>query len=189
MAMRDPIPRKWTIDEWLAYEEETHTRYEYIDGDIYAMSGGTATHSRIIMNLTQALGRLINWSTCELFPADMRVHINDEKYLYADLSAVCGTAQFQDDKETMLLNPLLVIEVTSPSSTAYDLGIKAEFYQQIDSLKAYLVIDQDRYHARLFIRQNNTWLVEDIYQKDADIPLNSLNCTLSMQDIYRNISL
>ncbi len=183
------VPRKWTVEEYLAYEEEIQIRHEFIDGEIYAMSGGSSKHSSIIVNLTMTLGGLLRGSTCRLYSSDLRVKVSADKYLYPDLSVVCGKSLFSDKGETMLLNPVVIIEVTSPSSKSYDKGLKAEFYQSLLSLQAYLVVDQDRPYATLQLRREHFWATYKFDQLDDIIPLDVLDCELPLSEVYDGIEL
>ncbi len=188
MAMRDPIPRKWTIDEWLAYEEETHTRYEYINGDIYAMSGGTEEHNIISGNIFGELRNQLRDSSCHTFNPDMRVKINDEKFVYPDVSVVCGKRDYADEKRTMLINPILVVEVFSPTSTQYDFVTKAEYYKSLPSVQAYLLVDQSRVYTQLQVRSHDAWTVYEFTQLDDVIPLTMINCKLPLSEVYLDIN-
>lgn len=184
----NPIPQKWTVEAYLAHELETGIRHEYVDGEIFAMSGGTDKHSLIIANITGALWQKGRQSSCRVYSSDMRVKISDTKYLYPDLSVVCGESTFDDDRHTQLTNPTLVVEVTSPSSQSYDKGIKAEYYRTLSSLQAYLVIDQHQIQAQLFQRQSQGWLLRQFNLIQQAIPLNFLNYDLPLHDVYFDIS-
>ena len=192
MAMRDPIPRKWTIDEWLAYEDETQTRYEFLDGEIYAMSGGTITHARLIARIFLALGQKLAGvgSSCEVLPADIRIEVSKSQYLYADMSVVCGKPLASDNHSNALTNPTLIVEVTSPSSVKYDTHTKLLLYKQIPSLQAYLVVHHHRMLAQLQVRHDDeAWLANDFTELESTIPLDTLNCELTMQEIYADIDI
>jgi len=186
MAM-EPVKRKWTVQEYLDYEQETGIKHEYIDGEIYAMSGGTRRHSMIAVNCTAYLLGQLRDSSCSVLNSDMRNKISDLKYVYPDFSVVCGQAHFSDQNETMLTNPTLVAEVISPSSKSYDLGTKAEFYRSLGSLKAYLLIDQDRAYVQLYTRRQGEWLFTEYASLDEVVPLDAIGCTLPLSEIYRNV--
>lgn len=183
----NPIQRKWTVAEYLQYELDTDTRYEYVDGEIYAMSGGTDKHSLIKVNTSGELFQRLKGKSCRLYDSDMRVKISDIKYLYPDFSVVCGQPEYADDNHTMLTNPTLIAEVTSPSSEDYDKGTKFDFYQELASLKGYLVIDQSQVSTRLYTQQENGWLLQDFKQRDLLIPLDMIGCELALSDIYLDI--
>ena len=181
------VERKWTVDEYFVYEAESEIKHEYIDGEIYAMSGGTRKHGLVIMNLSVAIGgRLIN-STCRAYPSDLRVKINDLRYVYPDLSAICGEEIFTDEKETTLTNPTLVVEVMSPSSEKYDTGMKSTMYRSLPSLKAYLIVDQSRLFVQLYTRQDNGWLLQEFDKLDQTISLPMINAELPLSEVYRDI--
>jgi Uma2 family endonuclease len=167
------VPRYWTVEEYLAYEEETGIKHEYIDGEIYAISGGTNKHSRIAANCIIAVGKRLK-NPCHINTSDMRVKISDIKFVYPDFSVVCGEATFDDENETKLINPTFVAEVISPSSESYDRGMKSEFYRSLPSLQAYLLLDQKRVHAQLYTRHEAGWLLREFIELDAVIPLETL---------------
>jgi Uma2 family endonuclease len=184
----NPVKRKWTLEEYLAYEQETGIKHEYLDGEIYAMSGGTDKHSLIKFNLGVELGQQLKKSkTCRGYDSDMRVKITDTKYVYPDLTVVCGEARFSDEEHTMLLNPTLVVEVMSATSENYDKGQKADFYQGISSVQSYLLLDQNKAHAQLHTRHESAWLKRTFSGLDAVVPLESIGCTLALSEAYRNV--
>lgn len=180
----------WTVEEYLAYEQETGIKHEYIDGEIFAMSGGTDNHSEIAVNCTIELSvPLRGRAGCRRFNSDMKVKISERKYVYPDFSIVCGKAEFSDDAHAMLTNPTLVAEVTSDSSKSYDKIKKAEFYRSLTSLQIYLIIDQDRPHAELYVRQEKVWIFQEFNSLEDVIPLDVIGCTLPMSEVYRDIEL
>jgi Uma2 family endonuclease len=184
----NPVKRKWTVEEYLAYELETGIKHEYIDGDIYAMSGGTDKHSVIIHNIGVEIGLQLRKSkTCQGYDSNMRVKINNTTYVYPDLTVVCGEARFSDDGHTMLLNPTLVVEVISASSENYDKGQKADFYQGLSSVQAYLLLDQNKAHAQLYTRHEAGWLKREFSGLEAVVPLESIGCSLALSEAYRNV--
>lgn len=186
MAM-EPVKRKWTVEEYLDYEQETGIKHEYIDGEIYAMSGGTDRHSTIAVNCMAYLANNLRDSQCRVHSSDMRVQIDYQRYVYPDFSVVCGQAEFADGGRTMLTNPTLVAEVMSPSSKAYDLGTKAEYYRSLGSLQVYLLIDQDRAYVQLYTRREGEWLFTEYANLDDVVSLDAIGCTLPLSEIYRNV--
>ena len=185
--MADQIKKYWTVEEYLAFEQESDVKYEYIDGEIYAMSGCTDKHSSIAVNCTTELGIQTRGKKCRVFNSDMKVKVSDIKYVYPDFSVVCGPAEFSDDKHTMLKNPTLVAEVMSESSVDYDKGSKADYYRGLPSVQAYLVIDQEKVFAQLYTRQASGWHLREYTTLNDVIPLDNINCSLQMSEIYRDI--
>ncbi len=179
--------RLMTVAEYLEWEAGEEIKHEYIDGEILDMTGGTRTHSRIIINLTLAIGRQLDDSNCVLHSSEMRIKVRDTRYVYPDLSAVCGQEILEDERELTLLNPAFIVEVTSPSSTTYDRVDKRDFYFDVPSIQAYLIVDQDRLRADLYTRAQEGWFVRVFNQLDDVIPLAALNCEVSLAQVYRSI--
>ena len=176
-----------TVAEYLAFEAESEIKHEYIDGEIYAMTGGTDNHSRIAANVIIALGTQLIGSACYVHTSEMRIKAAASRYVYPDLSVVCGQARHEDDGETSLLNPILVVEVTSPSSMTYDHGLKREMYQQVASIEGYLIIDQRSIRAELHTRVGSDWRLQTFTGREAIIPLPMLDCDLPIAQVYRGI--
>lgn len=183
----NPIQQYWTVEEYLAYEQETDIRHEYIDGEIFAMAGGTENHSLITGNSYTEISYQLRGSSCRAYTSDLRAKISDIKYVYPDFSVVCGEAEFADDNHTMLTNPILVVEVTSPSSMNYDKGLKADYYRSLPSVQAYLLLEQNKVLAQLYKRHDAGWLLQEFDQLDMSIPLNVINCSLPLAEVYRGI--
>ena len=186
--MVSKLKPRLSVQEYLVWEAENEIKHEYIDGEVFAMSGGTGKHSSIMINITVAIGLKLGNSRCSLHSSEMRVKINNRRYVYPDLSAVCGQSRYEDESEISLLNPILVLEVTSPSSIKYDRIEKRDYYREVPSIQAYLVIDQHRVCAELYTRADLGWLRQVYTHPDDVIPLDILNCELSLAEIYHGIS-
>ena len=180
--------RQLTVERYLAVEAESEVKHEYIDGEIFAMTGATLYHNRIAMNTAVALGNQMIDSDCWLYSSDMRVQINESRYVYPDLCVVCGEAA-TDDNSTTLLNPIFIVEVTSPSSMAYDHVSKVEFYGALFSVEAYLILDQQRVFAELYSRAASGWHLQQFSDLADVIPLDLLNCSLPLAQVYRGVGI
>lgn len=183
----DRLPKYMSVQEYLDYEQETGIKHEYIDGEIFAMAGGSDTHSTIALNAGSELRTQLRNKSCRAFTSDMKVKITDIKYVYPDFSVVCGEATFADDKRTMLTNPILVAEVISPSTADYDRGAKADFYRSLHSVKAYLLLDQERPFAQLYTRHDDGWLLREFSGLDSSVPLDDIDCELSLREAYLDV--
>jgi Uma2 family endonuclease len=139
-----PVTYAWTVDDYLAYEFERGVRYEFVDGELYPRIGLNNQHVSITVNTLAALSIRTRETPCRVFNSDLRIKIDNRKYVYADVSLVCGKATFDDKKHTMLTNPLFVAEVMSPSSENYDRGQKFDFYRSLPSVQHYLLIAQKK---------------------------------------------
>ncbi len=178
--------RQMTVAEYFAYEEESEIKHEYIDGEIYPMTGGTLIHATIIMNTGGELRQRLKGRDCIVISSDMRIRVSPSRYVYPDLSVVCGDP-VTDDKSITLFNPTMIAEVTSPSTVDYDRVIKRDYYETIPSIQAYLVIDQHRVLVELYMRREGGWLLHRFSNLDAEVPLAPLDCDLPLADIYYGI--
>lgn len=184
------LPRKrYTPGEYLELERQSEIKHEYINGEIYAMSGVSRSHDQIVWNLAATLDPQIRKSGCKGHTGDMRVKLNSRSYVYPDLSIVCGDPLFVVEAGLdNLVNPTLVIEVLSSSTEQYDRGEKFLHYQSLDSLREYVLIAQRKPLIEVFTRQpNGKWQYEATQGLEASVMLESIGCTLSMADVYRDV--
>ena len=177
-----------TVEEFLAMEAESEIRHEYIDGEIFPMTGGTLNHDDITMNLILALGAQLTDSDCRLHTSHMRVGVSPTRYLYPDLSAVCGEAD-TGHGTTTLLNPIFVVEVTSLSSIERDRVAKLQLYGAVPSIQGYLILDQERVFAQWYTRADDGWHLRRFSDLADEIALEPLGCTLRLAQIYRGLKL
>ena len=174
-----------TPEEYLTWERKQPFKNEYHNGQIIAMSGASRSHNRITVDITIQLGNQLMDSDCEVFAGEMRVRTSPEgSYFYPDVIVVCGEPRFEDDTFDTLLNPIVVIEVLSPSTAAFDRGEKFESYQQLDSLQEYMLISQNRVHVERYLCRDPQWILTEFRKTDEVIHLLSNRCKLSVRDIY-----
>lgn len=176
-----------TKAEYLEWEDTQEANFEYIAGWVRCMSGGTAEHSRVKVNLVRILDELTDGSNCLTFDADMRVQCDDEKLTYPDAAVACGDVKFADAKKRDLLNPVLVAEVLSPSTEGYDRGEKFEHYASIASLKHYMLVSTVKPAVTLYSRENDHWRVDLIVGLDAAVSLESIGIELPIAELYRRV--
>jgi Uma2 family endonuclease len=191
-----------TPEEYLAIERKAETKSEYLDGvvfhpggqskehDAFAMTGASRRHNLVAGNVFAALHRQLMERPCEVYPSDMRVHVVATGiYTYPDVSVVCGERKFEDDYLDTLLNPVIIIEVLSPSTEAYDRGKKFEHYQQIASLVEYLLVSQVPHRVEQYVRQTDAqWLYTEAHQAEDVIKLSSINCELVLKEVYAKVT-
>ena len=178
----------WTAEEFLAFEANNEFKHELVDGEIYDMTGGTGEHSQIAANVIISLGGQIHRSSCITHTSDMMLKATEGYYVYPDMSVVCGQPLYEDRSRLALLNPILVVEVSSPTSSAYDRGWKRELYQQMSSTQVYLIIDQHRIFVELYTRNDGGWVMTTYCSLDDVIPLPVLGCKLPLEQVYRGIT-
>ena len=118
----------------------------------------------------------------------MRVKATEaNSYHYPDIAVVCGTPQFEDSHVDTLLNPTLLIEVLSPSTEAYDRGGKFAHYRKISTLREYLLVTQDQPSIERYLRQGDVWILTEAVGLDATMPLESIDCVLSLREVYDKV--
>ncbi|HVF67188.1 MAG TPA: Uma2 family endonuclease [Pyrinomonadaceae bacterium] len=179
----------FTADQYLDLERHFEIRHEFLDGTVYAMSGGSPAHSAICFNLNTTLGVQLRGTSCKGFSSDMKVRAGDASlYAYPDLTVVCGEPRFHDDHGDVLLNPVVIFEVLSRSTEAYDRGEKSERYKTIETLTDYVLVSQDRALIEHFSRQpDGTWSLTEVDGLDASLGLASINCRLPLAEVYDRI--
>lgn len=181
--------KRYTVEEYLALERASETKHEYFDGEIFDMAGASRAHNRIAANLVQQLSNALDDSPCEVYPSDMRVKLPTGLYTYPDVSIVCSEPQFEGDRQDVLLNPMVIVEVLSPSTEAYDRGRKFRNYQTIESLREYVLVSQDRMQVEHFARRpgSDQWLLTTVDDPTGTITLPAIDCALSMAEIYAKV--
>jgi len=175
-----------TEDEYLAGEKTADTRHEYVNGHVYAMAGASKTHNRIARNFITSLSEAADQSGCEIYFSDIKVRAEKYKsYYYPDIVLSCEDDNENDD---YLSNPCLIVEVSSASTMRKDYLEKALSYQSIDSLKAYLIVSQDKPQVDMLLRNaEGTWDLQQFNDLEDDIELPCLGKTLTLQAIYAGI--
>ena len=180
-----------TTAEYLEIERQSEIKHEYFAGEMFAMSGASEEHILIVGNIHAGIHQQLKGRPCKVYASDMRVKVDATGlYTYPDVVAVCGKAEFEDDEVDTLLNPMLVVEVLSDSTEAYDRGKKFEHYRSVPSVCEYLLIAQDRYHAERYVRlDDGRWALSEFQGLEGEIELSSIGCTISLADIYDKVEL
>lgn len=187
-----PEPTRFTIDEYYALEAASNIKHEFVDGYIYAMSGGSPAHNTINSNLHGFLFGALRGKPCRVFTSDMAVKARETgNIFYPDVTVVCGERQFVPDVSiATLTNPTIIFEVLSPSTAPYDRTTKFYNYAQIPSLKQYVLVEQDQPLIHMFHRNDiNEWdAMQSVEGIDAQLALPSIEVTLSFADIYEQVT-
>jgi len=190
MSASPQLAVKITSQEYLAFERQATEKHEFVDGIIYAMSGASEEHNLIAVNMVAELHLAFKKRHCKVYSSDMRVKVNKSDYVYPDVVAVCGDAQFEDNTFDTLSNPTVIIEILSDSTERYDKGRKAELYRALPTVQDYVLISQTHCYIEHYQRQTATqWLFTTISQMDEKLILSSVNATIAVQDIYDKVSL
>ncbi len=178
--------RQMSVEEFLDFAENSEDRYEYIDGEPRQMTGGKLNHFRIIHRIEVLLESRLADTDCEVIAAGMLVKAGDARLVAPDVIVICGTPETEADTR-LLLNPILVVEVTSPSSIEHDRVSKREYYGDVSSIEAYLIVDQHRALVELYTRSETGWHIQRFSDLGDEVPLAALECSLPLRDIYDRI--
>jgi Uma2 family endonuclease len=182
--------RKYTLEEYFDLERSSNGRYEYWDGDVFCISGVSDAHDQIEGNTSYALSRLFDRRQCRVFTANMRIKVPSlPPYRYADVSALCGLPVFEKiGRGDVLTNPMLIVEVLSESTEAYDRGDKFTHYKSIPSLREYLLMAQHRPHITQYVKQEGgSWSYQEVNQLTENINLPSVDCVLQLNEVYQGV--
>ncbi|MEE4378866.1 MAG: Uma2 family endonuclease [Candidatus Competibacteraceae bacterium] len=178
-----------SAEDYLALERSADYKSEYLNGEMFAMTGASEAHNLIVANIILELGIQLKKRPCKVYPSDMRVKVDPTGlYTYPDVTVVCGVARFDDPHKDTLINPTVLIEVLSESTEGYDRGRKFEHYRKLDSLTDYLLIAQNRPHVEQHHRQpNDQWLLTETDDLQARLRLDSIDCELVLVEIYDKV--
>ena len=175
-----------SVADYLAAEEASDVRHEYLGGLVYAMAGETTTHNTICLNLATSIRAHIKGGPCKLYMSDIRVNFdlrNDEYYYYPDIVVTCDK---RDTHKRFVHHPRLIIEVLSESTERVDKREKFLAYTSIASLEEYVLVSQASQEVTVFRRATN-WKAEKIFGAKAKFTLESLRVTLPLRAVYEGV--
>ncbi len=176
-------------EEYLQIERRATYRSEFLNGEMFAMAGGTRQHNRISSNLVSEINQHIKSRDCNIYSSDLRVHVPSTGYFtYPDIVITCGKEDFTDAHNDILVNPLVIMEILSDSTASIDRGRKFEQYRELASLVEYLLIEQRTPHIEQYIRHDpQEWRYRIIRGIDKQVLIPTIDCTLSLRDIYHKV--
>jgi Uma2 family endonuclease len=176
-------------EEYLAQERLAERKSEYFQGEIFAMSGASARHAWIVVNVVAEIGQQLKKKPCRVSASDLRLRVTPVGfYTYPDVMVVCGEPQFADDYEDTLINPVLIVEVLSESARAYDRGRKFQYYRTLPSLVEFLTVEQDEPRIEHWTRQRDDhWDFVAIDHLAKKVELASIGCILPLAEVYDKI--
>ncbi|HEX8146375.1 MAG TPA: Uma2 family endonuclease [Pyrinomonadaceae bacterium] len=188
---KDVPQHYYTLEEYFALEDASDARFEYWDGDIVCMSGGSRAHHLICSNILASLAVALRGGRCKPFTGDVPIWTPTlPPYRYPDASVVCGGPEFKGIKgHDALVNPVVIVEVMSPSTAVLGEGPKFVAYQAVLTLRDYLLVSQDEPHVTHYTRRaGGAWERRDVTGLDASVELESAGCALKLRDIYDGLT-
>lgn len=195
MELREPAiaynKKKYSIEEYLELEEAAMEKHEYYQGEIFAMSGPKVPHNIIAGNTFISVGNKLRGKFCRPFNSDQRIHIEKNTlFTYPDISIICGDPVTLKDDDWNALNPVIIIEVLSPSTKNYDRGDKFKLYRDISTLKEYVLIDSESISIEAFcINEHGNWELNELKNIDEVLHLKSIQISLELKEIYEGTKL
>jgi Uma2 family endonuclease len=181
---------KITVEEYLANEAKADFKSEYHDGEVVAMAGAQLAHNQIVANLIIEIGVCLKAKNCQVLASNMLLKLPEcNKYVYPDITIVCETIELDEAKQNgldVLLNPTIIIEVLSESTSAYDQSEKMRCYFTLPSLQQYVLVDSEKIDLTTYTRTpENDWLLHLINQLEDKIKID--DCEIEVKDIYHKV--
>ncbi|WP_421825873.1 Uma2 family endonuclease [Larkinella sp.] len=178
----------YTVEEYLALEQESDVKHEYINGVIYDMAGGTPAHSLVGTNTTRELGNSLKGKPCRVYNSDLALALSESQYVYPDASIICGPLQTFGINKNAANNPIVIIEVFSPSTKGYDKRWKFRLYRQIPSFQQYVQISPDRVLVDVFTKvEDDLWRIATYWRLTDTVRLESVDAEIPMSEIYLGV--
>lgn len=185
--MNEPARKlSFTFAEYVAQEQASDTKHELVNGEIFAMAGGTIEHGRLASRVTATLLAQLRGRPCEAFSSDVRVRVLATGLAtYPDLSIVCGRLAHDPEDTNTIVNPIVLVEVLSDSTEAYDRGEKFAHYQRIPSLKEYVIVSQRGPRIEVFQRNEDgkSWTLY-VAEASESVNLASIQCRIAVDEVY-----
>jgi Uma2 family endonuclease len=188
MVVQTP-PRHYSIDEYFALEETTEYRNEYRNGEIVTMTGGSINHNQIIVNLVIALSLVLREQNYGVYANDLRLWIpRYNEYTYPDILIIKDEPIFQERRTDTVVNPCIIFEILSKSTSSRDRGDKFTFYRSISEFQEYILIDQYQVHIEQFSKiPEGNWLLTESDVEDGILNLVSVKCQIPHRQIYERV--
>ena len=185
------LPRSYiSPEQYVRMEEQSQQKHEYFNGEIFLMAGGTPRHNLISTNIASELRSRLRGLGCRPYNSDQRIYIPaNGLYTYPDVSVICGEEEYVPGDTTTLVNPLLIVEVLSPSTAKKDRFDKFELYQGLESFKGYVLVEQARPHIQYWQRgDDGQWLGKMVLGLEATLKVDVLGIDLPLRFIYEDVA-
>lgn len=176
--------RRVTYAEYLALEQASETRNEYVAGTILAMAGGSIEHGRLMSRLTGLLSRALEGRPCVVLPSDVRVRIRAaDRATYPDLHIVCGPLERDADDAQAVVNPIVIIEILSDTTAEGDRGDKFADYRRLRSLREYVLVSQRERRVDVYRRDDRRWILDE-HERGDELTLASIDVRVAVDEVY-----
>ncbi len=190
MEIRDPVvvydKKKITMEEYLQFERESVQKHEFYNGEVFSMAGAGRRHNKIFSNIFTAVGISLKGKSCQPYGSDMRIHIPENSlFTYPDISIICGDILLSAEDQDTAIQPIVLIEILSPSTKDYDRGGKFKLYRDIPTLKEFILIDSESINVEVFrINANTHWELEEYKTISETLRIPSVEIAIPLSEIY-----
>lgn len=184
MVVRPSQPHSMTVDEWRELEQRSHdVKHEYIDGQVYAMAGGSLAHghisTRVIRQLEEGLGK----RSCMVYNSDVAARLSSKRYTYPDATVTCDQRDRPSKQLREIQTPCVVIEVLSDSTEAYDRGEKFGYYRECSAVQEYVLVNTRRQLVEVYRRTQEEWILH-VYKPGDEVVLTSIDVHFPLAALY-----
>ena len=180
--------KKSSMDDYLTSERHGGTRHEFQDGRVIARSGANRFHNILVSNTVIALGSRMHGHKAEIYISNMRVKLKNSFIFYPDIVVVNTEPSFADPHSDLLLNPTLIVEIVSNNTNSSDKTNKLESYLAMDTIKEFVLLKEEEMRVEHYARQNaKQWIYRIYNERDDVISLESINCKVSLSEIYAQV--
>ncbi len=176
---------KLTLAEYIEWENAQPDKNEFVRGEVFAMVGGRRIHGRVVGNLLRAFGNRLDGSPCQVFAESMKVQVAGNSILYPDLFVTCDPEDLRTDQ--IFHAPLVVVEVLSPSTHAYDRSLKFALYRGVASLREYVLIDPESRQVEAFrVGADGLWVLHDMTD-DGSLVVPAIDAAIPMAEVFAGV--
>lgn len=185
-----PATKYITAEEYLLQEETASEKHEYFGGEVFAMSGGSINHNTISVNLISEINAFLKGKNCRVFNSDQKIHIQSNGlFTYPDASIVCNEIKRLDNRNDIIINPIVIIEVLSPGTASYDRGQKFKLYRDIPSLQEYILISSTEILLEQYSKQSeHFWSFRETKENASLLYIETIGFSCPMAEVYRDVS-
>jgi len=182
--------KKTSVDEYLTSERHSAVRNEYVEGRVIARSGSNRAHNILASNTAIALGSRMHGNKTEIYISNMRVKLKNSFVCYPDVIVVNGEPAFADQNHDLLLNPAVIVEIVSNQTNSSDKTNKLESYLAMESIKEVVLLKEEEMRVEHYARQNaKQWIYRIYNERDDVISLESINCKVSVSEVYAQVKI
>ncbi len=181
-----PIFPKMTVKEYVMLDDNSlETKYEFIDGKVYMLAGGTADHSTINGNIVAALKNALRGGQCRIHGSDLKVRLSEKRFVYPDVSVSCDP--HDRGKITVMQYPILIVETLSPSTETYNRRKKFSYYRACMSIQEYVLVDTQTQAIEVYRRDQEPFWKFSAFEADEQVELASLGISIPVTAIYEDV--